>query len=182
MDCAGNNNTINTNLCMLNEIEESDIVDNDLLRFPVCYDGNSGFITFETLTNILGISTKIQGLVFSQILPNPIGGDTGDTETFTLTNTSTVDIDLSQFVFGRALISGLEDIQTLSGLLGAGNSLTIPCNPGGAAILNNVLGGVVYISFNGDICDLIAYPPTPVEGTQYNYSLIPNTTTQRNPI
>ena len=172
----------NVNLCSLNEITEPTITDTSLLRFPVCYDNTEGYITFETLNSLLGLSLTINDLAFTGLNPNPTGGDTGDNETFTITNVSGNNIDLSQFTFGRFLISGQDPIYQLSGILNPGNSITLPSNPSGPSVLNNVLGGVLFLAVNNDIYDVIAYPPTPIDDTLYNYAPVPNNMAQRQPL
>lgn len=129
-------------------------------------------------------SDDVLAIAFTQLVPNPTGGDTGDNETFTIENVSGVDIDLDDVTFGRILTGPTIDpirVGLGPGTLLAGTSQTFSSNPGNVAVLNNSLGGVCYLEHRNGTVDLISYPPTN-DGDVLTYSNTPDATTPRNNI
>lgn len=122
-------------------------------------------------------------LHFSAVLSNPDGGDCGPDarEMVTVANSGAGPADLSGLAIVRIFADLTTDtIATLSGVLAAGASITVDvCDgstAGGSAVLNNQLGGVLSLINGADVLDLISYPPSPAEGTIFNYGPNPTST------
>lgn len=129
-------------------------------------------------------------LHFSSVTPNPTGDDCGPNtrEFVAVTNSGTAEISVDGFTIARVLLlSGTETITTLSGVINAGETLSIDvCDgvvAGSSAVLNNQNGGILQLlDANADVVDIVSYPSIlngPNEGTAVPYGPTPSTATPR---